>query len=217
MLALLLVRSLQRKGEFDLAEISVWGCREIDSTAVAGCLGAYLGRPLFEITPGEMEEALRSTPGIVSADVWFEIPDRACASIVLEDPVIAVRDAGTETAMTRACEPLPATFLSDTLTRIVINGGRSDLVLDELAGWAASREIPEDVESILVEPVGAVAVTGDGMRIVLGYGDLCRRFQVFRSVEGRSVVREGWVEADMRFDGQIVLRGVPTDPGGAAI
>lgn len=216
-LSLLLFRSLERDGEFDLVEISVWGCRDVDSTIVAGCLTSYLGRPLPELSANEMEAALSAVHGIDSAVVWFELPDRAGVLVDLDDPVMVVRDGATETAMTEYCEPLPPSFLSDTLTIVVINGGRAERVLGELAGWVSEREIPGDVDSIIVEPSGAVAVIRDGMRIILGYGDFGRRLRTFMTVEGRSVVREGWVEADMRFDGQIILRETPTGPGGATI
>jgi hypothetical protein len=216
-LLLILFRFMENSGEFDLREVGVYGCRTEDSASVSRCMQPYLGLPVTGLSESEIEESLSAVPGIDSAEVWFELPDRACVIVELAVPVLVLCDGGSETALTAGCEPLPASFRSDTLTRVVTAGGGYLGVLPGLAEWAASGGIPREVDSILVEPSGAVAVSSDGMRIVLGYTDFDGRLETFLSSGGRSALRGGWVEADARFDGQLILRETPTGPGGVSI
>lgn len=214
---LLAFRFLEGSGEFDLREIGVYGCRPVDSAAVAPALYACLGSPLPGLSADRIESELASIPGIDSAEVLFDMPDRLDVVISLSRPVLVLCDGAAEVALTRGCEPLPPTFLSDTLPRIEISGGEYRSVLPQLAEWASTGGIPDTVDRILVEPSGAVAIASDGMRIILGYSEFDSRMETFISSGGRCAMRDGWVEADTRFDGQLVLRENPSPQGGVSI
>jgi len=214
---MLVFRYLEGSGEFDLREIGVYGCRAVDSATVAPALHAYLGRPLPGLSARGIESELASIPGIDSAEVLFDLPDRLDVVISLSRPVLVLCDGAAEVALTGRCEPLPPTFLSDTLPRVEISGGDYHRVLPGLAEWASTGGIPDTVDRILVEPSGAVAIATDGMRIILGYSDFDSRMQTFVSSGGRCAMRNGWVEADTRFDGQLVLRGNPSNRAGVSI
>lgn len=214
---IILYRFLEHRGEFDLRRISVWGCRRVDSTSVAPALVARLGRPVTGMSTDSLEADLEAVSGIDSAEVWLVFPDGVGVELKLLEPVLVLSDGIGEVALTGGCEPLPPTFLSDTLTRVVMAGGDREAVLPGLAAWAEADGIPGDVELILVEPDGAVAVVSDGMRVILGYSDFGRRMDLFLAAGGRGALRDGWAEADARFDGQLILRENPSLTEGVSL
>ena len=203
---IILYRFLEHRGEFDLRLISVWGCRPVDSSSVAPALVARLGQPVTGMSTEALEADLEAVSGIDSAEVWLVFPDGVGVELSLLEPVIVLSDGTGEVALTSGCEPLPPTFLSDTLTRVILAGGNREAVLPGLAAWAAGDGIPREVDLIRVEPAGAVAVVSDGMRVILGFSDFGRRMDVFLAAGGRGALRDGWAEADARFDGQLILR-----------
>lgn len=214
---IILYRFLEHRGEFDLRRISVWGCRPVDSSSVAPALVARLGRPVTGISIDSLEDDLEAVPGIDSAEVWLVFPDGIGVELRLPEPAIVLGDGIGEIALTGDCSPLPPTFLSDTLTRVLMAGGDREAVLPGLAAWAAGDGIPGEVELILVEPAGAVAVVSDGMRVILGCSDFGRRMDAFLAAGGRGALRDGWAEADARFDGQLILRENPSLTEGVSL
>lgn len=209
----LLYRWKEREGCFDLESFRLWGCRKADSTALAAALAPYFGIPLGRLDTGAVERAIESMPGVDSASVWREWPDGAGISLELSRPVVVFVLDGCPTAVSSSGEELPATFLSDTLPVVGLKIAPDPGVLRSVVGWAAGGGAAGAADSLCIEECGLVALE-DGMRLVLGDEDFGGRLRAWRAVSDCIALSGGWEEADMRFDGQIVLRGSGAGHGG---
>lgn len=209
----LLYRWKEREGCFDLESFRIWGCRKADSTALSAVLAGYFGTPLGGLDTGAIELALEAVPGIESASVWREWPDEVGVSLELSRPVVVFVSDGGPVAVSSSGEELPATFLSDTLPVVGFRTSPDPGLLRSVVGWAAGGGASGAADSLCIDRRGLVALE-DGVRLILGDEDFGGRLRAWRAVSGCIALSGGWEEADMRFDGQIVLRGAGTGSGG---
>ncbi len=206
-LAFLGFRHLEREGRLDLREVAVWGAREVDSASVAAVLAPCLGTPLSRLSPRGIASGLEALPGIDSARVTLDPPDRLLVEITLSRPVLAVDTESGRTAVTEDCEVLPNSFLSDTLPVVAVSdGGDPRGILPGVALWAAREGVPASIGGLAIEGEGLVAILQDGTRIILGDCEFGTRLGLYGVVTSKTVLEVGWTEADMRFRGQVVLR-----------
>ncbi len=206
LLGVLLYRWKEREGCFSLEAFRLWGCRKADSTAIASVLSPLFGMPLGRMDIEAVEHALEALPGVERASAWREWPDAAGVSLELSRPVVAFVIGGCPTAISSTGEELPATFLSDTLPVVGLAVAPDPGVLRNVVAWAACGGARGAVDSLYIDESGLVALES-GMKLVLGREDFSGRLRAWRAVSGCIALSGGWEEADMRFDGQVVLRG----------
>jgi hypothetical protein len=206
LLAALLYRWLERSGEFDLESVRVYGCRPADSAAIAEALEPCIGQPLGRMDLQALRAALEHLGGFESATLRRDWPDAVGLEIRLSRPVLVLARGEWRSAVSDRGMNLPDTFLSDTLPVFEVSGSPDSAVLREVVAWA-SGGVPEGVDQFRIDGDCVKAVVS-GKTLLLGDGDFSRRLAAFFEAEDSGLLGPGWDEADLRYDGQVVLRSI---------
>jgi len=204
-LAALGYRWLERRGEFELRRVLVYGCRPADSAEVASAVEGCFGRSLGKIDPEQVAEALEGLRGFESAAVWRSWPDAICAEISIARPVLVLRSGSWASPVSDRGENLPASFLSDTLPVFDLQGMPDPSVLRSAVAWAARGGVPEDAAALTIQG-DCISAFMEGHVLLLGAGDYEERLAVYRRVYGAGLIGTGWDVIDLRYEGQTVLR-----------
>lgn len=202
----LVYRSAERSGAFDLDTVRITGIRQADSAAVCEIVAPCFGEPLSSLDLDMLECRLEELPGVDSARLSLAWPTTLKITADLSTPVLVLSDGAGCTPVSAACEPLPSTFLSDTLPVVTLDGPSDSASVAEVIRWLASGT-PSGWEGSLVLGDGGLSVRLDGGRsVILGGGDLQAKWEVYRAVKDCALLDGEWNEMDLRFGGQAVLR-----------
>ncbi|MFO7950353.1 MAG: FtsQ-type POTRA domain-containing protein [Candidatus Fermentibacteraceae bacterium] len=198
-------RMAERDDWFDLGEARVRGIRPVDSAMVARTLRPYFGTPLGSIDLPSIRRDLEELSLVDSAEVGRSWPQSIAVEVSLARPVAVLADTGGRTAVDAGGNPLPATFVADSLPLIALEAGyaRDDLL--RLLDYVSSAGTPAGVEGIELGPRGVSFLTGE-CRVLLGSARLPLRWGLFRSIPRGALLTGRWCTVDMRYRGQAVVR-----------
>lgn len=205
-------RMAERDGWFDLREARVRGIRPADSAAVAEAVAPHFGVPLGSLDLQAVRSDLQRLPMVDSVRISRSWPGSVSVEIFLARPVAVLEGAEELTPVDGLGDPLPRTFLSDTLPLIEVAGEFSSADLQRLLDFLGTRGTPPGVCGMELSSRGISFFTED-CSVLLGSGNLPLRWGLFRSIPQGAILTGGQCTVDMRYRGQAIVR--PLEGGGS--
>lgn len=198
-------RMAERDDWFDLGEARVRGIRPADSALVARTLRPYFGTPLGSLDLLSIRSDLEELSLVDSVEVGRSWPRSIAVEVSLARPVAVLEDTAGPTAVDAGGNPLPPTFVAESLPRITLEEGytRGDLL--RLLDYVSSAGTPAGVEGIELGARGVSFLTGE-CRVLLGSARLPLRWGLFRSIPRSALLTGRGCTVDMRYRGQAVVR-----------
>ena len=198
-------RMAERDDWFDLGEARVRGIRPVDSALVARTLRPYFGTPLGSLDLPSIRRDLEQLSLVDSAEVGRSWPRSIDVEVSLVRPVAVLDGAGGCTAVDAGGNPLPGTFVSDSLPVITLEEGYARDDLPRLLDYLSSGGTPSGVQGIQLDARGVSFLTGE-CRVLLGSTRLPLRWGLFRSIPRGALLTGRGCTVDMRYRGQAIVR-----------
>ncbi len=206
-------RMAERDSRFDLAEARVRGIRPADSCRVAGVLRPYFGTPLGSLDLDSVRRDLEALPLVDSARVGRSWPSSMTVEVSLARPAAVLEDSGRTTVVDSRGNPLPKTFMDDSLPVVQLQAGYSRSDLLSLLDYVSARGKPGGVEGIRLGSRGISFLTAE-CRVLLGSSRLPTRWGLYRSIPRSALLTGRGCTVDMRYRGQAVVRPRGEDRAG---